>query len=127
MRVLVCGSRTWTDWEAIKRELACFPGDTTIIHGKAKRGADAIADKVASQLGLKLLVFPANWEEEGRAAGPLRNLRMLAEGEPDLVLAFHKSGSKGTAHMIVAAKEAGIEVRIFDDSGNMAVLNPKGE
>lgn len=125
MRVLVCGSRTWTDVEAIGRELACFPGDTTIIHGAAK-GADAIAETIASQLGFKLLVFPAFWETEGRAAGPLRNLRMLAEGQPDLVLAFHKAGSKGTAHMIRAAEFAGIEVRIYDDKGLSVILNRDG-
>ncbi len=126
MKVLVCGSRTWTDVEAISRELACFPGDTTVIHGAAK-GADAIADKIASQLGFKVIVFPAFWEEKGRAAGPLRNLRMLAEGEPDLVLAFHKEGSKGTAHMIVSAQRAGIEVRIFDEQGRLVIINKKGE
>ncbi len=54
-------------------------------------------------------VYEADWHEHGRAAGPIRNARMIAEGRPDLVIAF--PGGRGTADMVSRARKAGIEVR----------------
>jgi hypothetical protein len=33
-------------------------------------------------------VYVAQWKKHGRAAGPIRNQRMLDKGKPDLVVAF---------------------------------------
>ena len=33
MRVIVCGSRTWNNREAIERELRKLPRDSVVIHG----------------------------------------------------------------------------------------------
>ena len=41
-------------------------------------------------------------------AGPRRNARMLAEGKPDLVVAF--PGGRGTADMVSKARAAKVEV-----------------
>lgn len=51
----------------------------------------------------------ADWKTHGRAAGPIRNQRMIDEWKPTLVIAF--AGGRGTADMIRRAKAAGIEVR----------------
>ncbi len=53
-------------------------------------------------------MFHAEWMKYGKAAGPIRNARMLAEGKPDLVVAF--PGGRGTADMLRRVREAGIEV-----------------
>ena len=65
--------------------------------------------------GVKLHEYPADWARHGKRAGPLRNLRMLHEGRPDLVLAFHDDieNSKGTAHMVTIAQRAGVDVRLI--------------
>jgi hypothetical protein len=76
MRVIVCGSRHWINAERIRQVMALFPKDTVIVHG-ACRGADMIADTVAKALGLETEPHPADWERYGRAAGPIRNDRML--------------------------------------------------
>ena len=47
-------------------------------------------------------------EPSPRGAGPERNARMLAEGRPDLVVAF--PGGTGTADMVRRAKAAGVRV-----------------
>lgn len=86
MKVLITGSRNWTDREVIKYHLADLPADTTVIHGAA-RGADQLADSVARELGFEVIAVPADWTLHGRAAGPIRNQRML-EHNPDLVIAF---------------------------------------
>lgn len=49
----------------------------------------------------------ADWDNHGRAAGPVRNARML-EWKPDIVIAF--AGGRGTADMVRRAKAAGIRV-----------------
>jgi len=57
-------------------------------------------------------VFPADWETHGKAAGPIRNQRMLDEGRPDLVVAF--PGGRGTSDMVARAKRAGVEVMMIE-------------
>ncbi|SRR6266849_768377 len=109
MRVLVCGGRDFSDFDAANEALTyhAFEADF-IIHGGA-RGADSLAQDWADNAGLACLVYPADWKMHGRAAGPLRNQRMIDEGKPDLVIAF--PGSRGTADMIRRAKAAGIPVK----------------
>ncbi|GGD30599.1 hypothetical protein GCM10011335_37050 [Aureimonas glaciei] len=51
----------------------------------------------------------ADWKKHGRAAGPIRNQRMIDEWKPTLVIAF--PGGRGTADMIRRAEAAGIPVR----------------
>jgi hypothetical protein len=118
MRVLVCGDRNWTDRRSIEREIRKLleVGLISLVIEGGARGADAIARNVADQLGIPRQTFLADWSAYGKAAGPIRNLRMIAEGKPDLVLAFHAdlAKSKGTKDMIESATRAGIPVRHFD-------------
>lgn len=119
MRVLVCGGRDYQDRDAVFRaldELADADEDhmlgkvtLTVIHGACRSGADLWADEWAVVHWHPQEAFPADWNAHGRAAGPIRNSKMLAEGKPDLVLAF--PGGKGTADMIRKARAADVEVR----------------
>lgn len=114
LRVLVCGSRTWTDETPIRRALALLAPGSVVIHGGAQ-GADTIADRVARSLGLEVQVFPvssAEWRKMGPRAGPLRNARMLREGQPDWVYAF-SLGTRGTRDMVAQAQAAGIPTTEF--------------
>lgn len=115
MRVLVCGDRNWSDYKAIARELSLLPVNTVIIHGNA-RGADSLAHLAAEELNYIVEAYPAEWDRYGRSAGPIRNQRMLVEGKPKLVLAFHPdlARSKGTGHMVQIARQAGVEVKVFN-------------
>ena len=115
-RVLVCGVRTWDDYDAILEELMLSTewGDT-IISGAAP-GADTLAVKAAWDIGgLKCIEFPANWEKYGKAAGPIRNQQMLDEGKPDKVLAFWNGESRGTLDMITRAVKAGVPVKVIPE------------
>lgn len=117
MRVLVCGGRDFTDREAVFSEIdAINNGDseghgpseiTCIIHGCAS-GADTLASEWARLRGVPVEGYRAEWEKHGRRAGPLRNQRMLDEGEPDHVVAF--PGGRGTADMVRRARKAGVYV-----------------
>jgi hypothetical protein len=117
MRVLVCGDRLWTDRRAVEAQIVKLLSETDdperlmIIEGGAL-GADRIAWEIAKQYRLLHMQYRAEWEKYGRAAGPIRNRRMLDEGKPDLVLAFHHNlnASKGTANMVLQAHRAGVPV-----------------
>lgn len=80
---------------------------SVLIHGAA-RGADTLARDWAHRNGITAEAYPADWARDGKSAGPLRNLRMLADGKPDLVIAF--AGGKGTAHMRKVARAHGVLV-----------------
>lgn len=115
MRALVCGDRNWTDRKAIARELRKLEPPLTIIHGAA-RGADTLAGEVAQHHNMKVCVYPADWGQYGKAAGPIRNKQMLDEGKPDLVLAFHDNieESRGTKDMVRQAAKRGVETILIN-------------
>lgn len=109
MRVLVCGGRDFEDHASLFAELDKLPRDgLVIIHGGA-RGADTLAELWAARAGVSRHRFPANWDRDGKAAGPIRNQRMIDRGRPDIVIAF--PGGRGTADMIRKAEAAGVPVR----------------
>lgn len=110
-RVLVCGGRTFDDVELLNSTLDALhkarPIDL-IIHGDCT-GADLMAEGWASSLCVSVDAFPANWQDQGKAAGPIRNERMIREGKPTLVIAF--PGGIGTEDMVRKAEDHGIPVR----------------
>lgn len=110
MRVLVCGGRNFFDRRALYARLDALHAErpiTFLIAGGAK-GVDSLAADWASYRQIQKQIFNADWERDGKAAGPIRNQRMLDEGKPDLVVAF--PGGKGTADMVRRARNACIEV-----------------
>lgn len=114
MRVLICGDRHWTDYVMIADRVATLPKGSEVIEGEAK-GADLMARRAAEQHGLLVLSWPAEWDRYGRAAGPVRNQRMLKEGRPEEVWAFHDdlANSKGTKDMVRQAQKMGVPVKVF--------------
>jgi hypothetical protein len=115
MRVLVCGDREWTDYEIVFRVLRELR-PSVIIEGGA-HGADHCARRAAPRVTAKpSLRFDADWKTHGKAAGPIRNQRMLDEGKPDLVVAFHDDlgRSKGTNDMLARAERANIPTRLIN-------------
>lgn len=111
MRVLVCGGRDFSDETAVINALFRLEeehGDfTEVVHGGA-RGADILAGKFARLRRASEIIFRANWKRDGKAAGPLRNQRMLNETKPSLVIAF--PGGRGTADMVRRSRAAGVTV-----------------
>ena len=120
MRVLVSGSRHWHDWVVVHRELYRIleetdPRDLTIVHGACPTGADLHADKWASGMsfmGVKTEIYPAAWEQYGRAAGPIRNQRMVDTGL-DRALVFIRDESKGASGAAKKAIAAGVPTSII--------------
>lgn len=109
-RVLVCGGRHYSNEEHVERVLDAIVeefGPVVIIEGEAS-GADALAKAWAKKHGYDVDPFAPNWKVYGRAAGPIRNAKMLEKGKPDFVVAF--PGNDGTNDMVTQARAAGMEV-----------------
>jgi hypothetical protein len=105
-KLLVCGGRDYSDTarltevlDRVRLHLGAI--ELIIIHGGCPTGADAMADKWAEDRGVERIVFLADWKNQGRAAGPIRNQKMLDDGAPDGVIAF--PGGRGTADMMKRA------------------------
>lgn len=118
MKVLVTGSRNWTDERAIYDALDRYHGEDerieAIIEGGAT-GADRIARKWGNGRGLPVLTIEANWDFYDRKAGPIRNGWLLKYGQPDLVLAFPMPDSRGTWDTVKKAMAAGVKVSVERD------------
>ena len=128
-KVLICGGRDFyeefTQEEAetyIHEALSSLPEppekeDVIFISGMA-RGADQIPIKMKQSDpdwgGVE--EYHADWGKYGKKAGPLRNIHMLEEGKPDLVVAFPTKSSRGTYHMIDISRKAGVQVCVYNDS-----------
>ena len=120
-RILVTGSRHWTDAAAIRRALLAvwtFPllrhPETVLVHGACHLGgADILARDLWLSWGLRDEPHPAGRDSRGRLLGPARNQRMVDLGA-DVCLAFPLRGSRGTYDCIRRAEAAGIPVVTLD-------------
>ena len=117
-RVMICGSRTFDDYDKLKSEvlLALTKRDIVvkrfgiiIISGEAN-GADKLGEKFALENGYKVEKYPALWNDLTKKpckikinkygkqynclAGLNRNKDMVEVS--DLVIMFHDGKSKGT-------------------------------
>jgi hypothetical protein len=118
-RLLVTGSRTWTDELSIATTLLDVwnswgrPLDAVMVVGDAA-GADAIAARAWQRAGLPVEVHVADWERHGKRAGMIRNATMVASGA-DRCVGFSVDNSKGTAHCVASARRAGVPVDVVND------------
>lgn len=108
-RVLACGGREFSERDVVFRALDEVPGHIECLIEGGARGADRLARDWTDARQVQRLSFPADWNKHGRAAGMIRNQRMIDEGKPTVVVAF--PGGRGTADMVNRARKAGIVIR----------------
>lgn len=131
MRVLITGSRSWTDRAIIRDGLRDWwiengrPADAVLVSGACPVGADRICEEVWAANGLAVELHPAQWSvhtdrcpdwhhklQRCRAAGFRRNAEMVALGA-DVCLAFIRDRSAGATMTADLAEKAGIPTRRF--------------
>ena len=114
MKVIIAGSRTFSDYNFLRtncdRLLSQF-SNIEIVSGTAQ-GADQLGERYAREKGYDIKQFPANWDKYGKRAGYLRNDDMAQYA--DWLIAFWDGTSKGTKHMIDLANKRGIKVEIVN-------------
>jgi hypothetical protein len=116
IKALVCGGRDFKDRPFVINVLTNLNPDI-VIQGGAE-GADLIAKEWAMANFKPVWTFPADWDEHGKAAGPIRNQQMIDWGKPDFVIAF--PGGKGTADMVRRANTAGLDVLTYSPADGEA-------
>jgi hypothetical protein len=139
-RILITGSRTWSDRHAIHwalveagRRSKHDPPGVLVIHGGAD-GADTIAAEEATALRCCVRKYPADWDRCDVAcppghrksrrgggdycpmAGHRRNARMVELGA-DVCLAFPHGAARGTRDCMARAEAAGIPVIVHEQGG----------
>lgn len=133
IRILVTGSRTWTDEPEIRKALEYYrwgyqlyaePYAVTLVSGACPprwvnqpdgtlafvKGADRIAEEIADGFGWTVERYPADWDRYGNSAGHVRNYDMVKLGAT-VCLAFIENASKGATGCARMAETAGIPVR----------------
>lgn len=84
---------------------------TGVIEGCAP-GADTLGGIWAASRGIPVEEFPADWNEHGSAAGPIRNREQFNKGNPDRGAAFN--GGNGTKDMIRVMRHGGKVIVEYD-------------
>jgi hypothetical protein len=113
MKVIIAGSRAFTDYQKLKKECNQFLQEQTdiqIVSGDHYKGADKLGIQYANERGLNLIKFPADWDSYGKAAGPKRNSKMASYAHA--LIAFWDGKSRGTNNMIQLAKQKGLRVKV---------------
>lgn len=116
MRILITGSRTWTNIGTVGDALLHATRDDvegahTVVHGAAV-GADEIAHSLALQFGWKTEAYRPDYIHHGGRATHIRNDRMVALGA-DLCLAFIRDRSPGATSCMTKAHRKGIPVVLW--------------
>lgn len=113
MKVIVAGSRSITDEKLVHKFIDMINEKieiTEIVSGGAS-GVDKLGEEWARKNNIPCTIFPADWEQYGKSAGPIRN-REMAE-YADALIAIWDYKSRGTLNMITTARKLGLIVEVL--------------
>lgn len=105
-RVIIAGGRDFTDYQLLRQKCDKILADKSkssqivIVSGTA-RGADRLGERYARERGFQVERYPADWDADGKSAGPIRNAKMAENA--DALIAFWDGESRGTYNMIDTA------------------------
>lgn len=107
-RVAVVGSREFSDYNLLDRELQLNLQEGDYIISGGARGADSMAQRWAKENGFPIIIYYPDYNRFGRGAAFARNKRIVEES--DIVIAFYQHGrfqEGGTANTIDWARKLG--------------------
>ena len=120
-KVIIAGSRKFNDYAKLKEncdrilreKLEDEECNIVIVSGHAK-GADVLGEHYACERRLQLDAYPADWKQDGRAAGIVRNKEMAESA--DALIAFPQEGekSRGTWNMVKTARARGLKCDVVE-------------
>lgn len=113
-RVIIAGSCSFADYDLLQSKCDSILSQKRVTHNivvvsGTARGADTLGEQYAQERGYGLQRFPADWQQYGRAAGPIRN-RQMADNA-DALICFWNGHSPGAKNMILTARKKGLPVR----------------
>jgi hypothetical protein len=109
----IVGSRNFNDYKLLCTVITNWIKENgsikKIVSGGCK-GADTLAEKYADENKIEFVVHNAEWDKYGKAAGPIRNKKIV--DDVTHLIAFPEKISLGTANTIGLAKRKGIPISI---------------
>jgi len=115
MKVIIAGSRSFTNYQLLCQTLALErPRITQVLTGGA-RGAEQLGYRWAWKHALPHQLCRADWERFGKSAGVRRNYQMAQAG--DVLVACWDGQSPGTAHMVQCMRQLGKPVVVIRTDG----------
>jgi len=118
MKVIIAGGRKINDYAFLKKCIKDSGFEITEVVSGGAFGVDSMGERWASENGVPIKEFPANWGLHGKAAGPIRNQQM-AEYADALILIWD-GVSKGSRNMLHQAKVQKLKILnniidVYDD------------
>ena len=107
MNIGIVGGRDFSDYDLLKGKLTDFIAMNkisvnAIVSGGAK-GTDTLAEKLAAEIGVQMIVFRPEYDKYGRRATLERNTLIIEHS--DIVFAFWNGTSRGTLDSITKARK----------------------
>ena len=115
MKLIIAGSRTFTDYQMLCQVLAPDRHRITQVITGGARGADQLGYRWAWKHTVRHQLFRAEWERFGKSAGMRRNHQMAQAG--DVLVACWDGQSPGTGPMIQCMEQRGKPVVVIRTDG----------
>lgn len=115
MKTIIAGSRHIDDYNLVSQAIEDSGFEITEVVSGGCRGVDKLGEKWALGHGIPIEHFQADWQNFGRAAGPVRNRGMAQYA--DALIALLTKDSKGTKDMIKQAHIYGLKIFIVNCDG----------
>lgn len=121
MKTIIAGCRWIADYKVIEQAVRQSGFEITeVVSGgqftydeetRIYRGADFYGECWAKRNQIDCKIMPALWDEQGKKAGPLRNLRMAQYA--DALIAVWDGRSRGTKNMIQTAQKLQLHFFVY--------------
>ena len=111
-KVIIAGSRSITDYHAVKQDYLVSGFDAVLFVSGGAKGVDRLGEELANELKIPIQRFIPDWDGLGKRAGMVRNIAM---GDyADTLVAVYDGTSKGTKQMIDYMQSLNKPVYIFN-------------
>ena len=110
MKTIIAGARDIKDKLLVRQAIRDSGFEISLVVCGNAAGVDDLGKQHAYENKLPLVIFPANWEGEGKAAGPLRNQRMAEYADACIIIC--KKDSRGSRDMAFRAAKHGLKLYV---------------
>lgn len=110
-RVVVAGSRSIEDYDAVKEAIENSGFDIDVIVSGGARGVDRMGEIYGKENAIPVQICPADWDKHGKVAGLKRNEKMADYASA--LVAVWDGESSGTEHMIQQAYNRNMPIVVY--------------
>lgn len=107
---IIAGSRNITQYNLLLEAISEIDWKISIVVSGGANGVDSLGERWAKENGKDVKLFPARWNLYGRAAGMVRNRKMVEYA--DAAIFLWDGESKGTQNCIMLAQARNLKVYV---------------